>query len=66
MSEYVALKPLDKVQPGDEFTWQALAEQAETQAKPVDWYPCETFIGSRIENLTKRANLLFRRPAHLA
>ena len=56
---YRDLKPLDKVQAGDEFTWVALCEGKSPNEQ--EWYPCETFVGSTVERLTKRANIKFRR-----
>lgn len=56
---YRDLKPLDKVLNGDEFTWVALCEGRKPDEE--EWYPCETFVGSTVERLTKRANIKFRR-----
>ena len=56
---YRELKPLDKVLNGDEFTWAALADGRAPDE--VEWYPCETFVGSTVERLTKHANIKFRR-----
>lgn len=56
---YRQLQPLERVEHGDEFTWLALTEGR--QPDEVEWYPVETFVGSRVVNLTKRANVIFRR-----
>ena len=51
------LEPLDRVEPGDEFTWKNIPEGEERE-----WYPCESFIGQRVERLQRHSNVIFRRP----
>ena len=58
---YREIKPLERIEQGDEFTWIALYDAAVVSDKEPEWYPCETFVGSRVEQLSKRANLKFRR-----
>lgn len=61
MPEYKPLEPLDKIEAGDEFTWNSdfhLANPNEAR----DWYPVETFVGQRVGNLQRRSNVIFRRP----
>ena len=61
--KYRTLEPLEKIEAGDEFTWSSdepIAKSGSTEGR--DWYPCETFVGQRVEKLQRRSNVIFRRP----
>jgi hypothetical protein len=56
--KYMPLSGLDRIEAGDEFTWNS----DDPIVGERQWFPCETFVGQRVEKLTKRSNVIFRRP----
>lgn len=55
--KYRPLEPLEHIEPGDEFSWKIHFDDGAD-----DWYPCESFVGRRVESITRSSNVTFRRP----